>query len=186
MRTDSNSIVIHRRPSDESAPLCSGSALRRSVRRQTLRFLLASVISTTSLWFGFYDNLSIGNVQVEWGLLPAYAQSRANFTDEEIANFTRAALALEARRHQVFNEIKKIVGSVPRIACNQNGSIEALPRGTAQQLATSYCEEAEKIVKARGLTINRFNEIRDSLQTNPRLQQRFEAEIRRLQQSSGS
>lgn len=153
---------------------------RRSFHK-AIQTILVGGIAVTGLLTGLVPSLNVVR-GLELGLQQAQAQSQSSFSNEEITNYARAVLALEARRHQVFNEIKKIVGSVPRIVCNEQSSIEALPGATPQRLATSYCEEAEKIVEMKGLTINRFNEITDRQQGNPQLRQRIQAEILRLQQ----
>ncbi|MEB3282532.1 MAG: DUF4168 domain-containing protein [Lyngbya sp.] len=117
-----------------------------------------------------------------FGLSPVHAQVNQNFSDQEITNYARVVIALEPRRNEVFNEIKKIVGEVPRIVCDQPSSINALP-GNAPQLAVSYCDRAKQIIESRGLTVARFNEITLRQQSDPQFRQRIQAEISKLLES---
>lgn len=141
----------------------------------------AGLLSVVSLLGGLTP--TIGEYSPGFGLSPVHAQVNQNFSDEEITNYARVVLALEPRRNQVFNEIKKIVGEVPRIVCDQPSSINALP-GNAPQLAVSYCDRAKQIIEARDLTVARFNEITLRQQSDPQFRQRIQAEILRLSESS--
>ncbi|MCG5061503.1 MAG: DUF4168 domain-containing protein [Limnoraphis sp. WC205] len=140
-----------------------------------------SVISIVSLLSGLTPTLS--GQDLSFGVSAVHAQVNQNFSNEEITNYARVVLALESRRYQVFNEIKKIVGEVPRIVCDEPGSINALP-GNAPQLAVSYCDQAKQVIEARGLTVTRFNEITLRQQNDPQFRQKIQAEILRLMESS--
>jgi hypothetical protein len=139
-----------------------------------------SLLSIVSLLSGLTPTLSEQSPHL--GLSAVHAQANPNFTNEEITNYARVVLALESRRHQVFNEIKKVMGEVPRIVCDQPSSINALP-GNAPQLAVSYCDQAKQIIEARGLTLTRFNEITLRQQSDPQFRQRIQAEISKLLES---
>ena len=138
------------------------------------------LLSAVSLLGGLAPTLT--EQSLSFGLSPVRAQVGQNFTDEEITNYARVVLALEPRRNEVFNEIKKIVGEVPRIVCDQPSSINALP-GNAPQLAVSYCDRAKQIIESRGLTVARFNEITLRQQSDPQFRQKIQAEISKLLES---
>lgn len=142
--------------------------------------LSVTVISSISLLSGLTPNVS--EVGFSFGVSAVHAQANSNFSNEEITNYARVVLALESRRHQVFNEIKKVMGEVPRIVCDEPSSINALP-GNAPQLAVSYCDQAKQVIEARGLTVARFNEITQQQQKDAQFRQRIQAEISRLLQS---
>ncbi len=142
--------------------------------------LSVTVISSISLLSGLTPNVS--EVGFSFGVSAVHAQANSNFSNEEITNYARVVLALESRRHQVFNEIKKVMGEVPRIVCDEPSSINALP-GNAPQLAVSYCDQAKQVIEARGLTVARFNEITQQQQKDAQFRQRIQAEISRLMQS---
>ncbi|MEL7034808.1 MAG: DUF4168 domain-containing protein [Cyanobacteria bacterium J06592_8] len=138
-----------------------------------------SLLSVVSLLSGLTPTLSLSP---SFGIKAVHAQVNQDFTDEEITNYARAVLSLESRRHQVFNEIKKVMGDVPRIVCDQRSSIDSLP-GNAPQLAVSYCQQAERIIKSRGLTVARFNEITLRQQNDPEFRQKIQAEILKILES---
>ncbi|MGB3534142.1 MAG: DUF4168 domain-containing protein [Microcoleaceae cyanobacterium] len=115
----------------------------------------------------------------------AYAQTQQEFTTEEITNYARAAITLESRRYQVMNEIKQIVGEVPRIICDEPSSINALP-GNVPQIAVSYCDQAKQIIERQNLTVIRFNEMTRRQQSDPQFREKIQAEILRLLQSEDS
>ncbi len=144
------------------------------------RSFAVSVISTVSLLSGLTPSLNGQFITLKSGV--AVAQNSLNLSDQEITNYARAVIALESRRHQVFNEIKKIVGEVPRIVCDEPSSINALP-GNAPQLAVSYCDQAKRIIRMKGLTVDRFNQITHYQQTDSRLREQIQAKILQLLQS---
>lgn len=141
------------------------------------------VLSSCAWLMGFSQTPSEIFPRLTWGSV-VQAQESFNYSDEEIKNYARAALALESRRHEVANEIKKIVGEVPRIVCDEPTSFNALP-GNAPRLAVSYCDQAKRTIEAKGLTVSRFNEMTRSQQSDPRFRQRIQSEILRLLESGG-
>ncbi len=150
--------------------------------RQILsKSLTVAILSGCGVFMGWSQTPSQAFPTLSWGS-PARAQDSFNYSEETIKNYARAALALESRRHEVANEIKKIVGDVPRIICDQPTSFNALP-GNAPQLAVSYCDQAKRMIESKGLTIAQFNDITRHQQNDPRFRQRIQAEILKLLQS---
>lgn len=146
---------------------------------KTLFYALISTGITLSTWLiGFSANPSGQGLTATWGEI-AQAQDSQTFSDQDIKNYARAVLALESRRYEVINEIKKIVGEVPRIVCDEPSSINALP-GNAPRLAVSYCEQAKRVIETKGLTVTRFNDMTRRQQTDPKFRQRIQSEILRL------
>ncbi|WRH67550.1 MAG: DUF4168 domain-containing protein [Planktothrix sp. GU0601_MAG3] len=95
--------------------------------RQILsKSLTVAILSGCGVFIGWSQNPSQGFPVLTWGS-PAQAQDSFNYSEETIRNYAKAALALESRRHEVANEIKKIVGDVPRIICDQPTSFNTLP-----------------------------------------------------------
>ncbi|MEB3883583.1 DUF4168 domain-containing protein [Lyngbya sp. CCY1209] len=138
------------------------------------------VLSAIAVLGGWVPDLRAPAPTESFGTV-ARAQNN-NFTDEEITNYARAAIALESRRHQAFEEIKRIVGQVPRIVCDEPTSINALP-GNAPQIAVSYCDRAKQIIEGKGLSVARFNEITRQQQSDSQFRERIQAEILLILQS---
>jgi hypothetical protein len=146
--------------------------------------LTVAILSGCGVFMGWSQTPSQTFPSLSWGS-PARAQDIFNYSEETIINYAKAALALESRRHEVANEIKKIVGDVPRIICDQPTSFNGLP-GNAPQLAVSYCDQAKRMIESKGLTIAQFNDITRHQQNDPRFRQQIQAEILKLLQSGGN
>ncbi|MBD2484512.1 DUF4168 domain-containing protein [Planktothrix sp. FACHB-1365] len=153
------------------------------IRQFLSKSLTVAVLSACGGFLGWSQTPSQPIPHLSWGSA-AQAQESFNYSEDNIRNYARAALALESRRHEVANEIKKIVGDVPRIICDQPTSFRALP-GNAPQLAVSYCDQAKQIIESKGLTVSLFNDMTRSQQSDPRFRQRIQAEILQLLQSGG-
>ena len=133
--------------------------INANLNRRCIKGLAVTTLSFSSWMMGLAPGMDIATMTVTFqGNTIALAQSNSQFTPTEITNYARAAIALEARRYQVVNEIKKIAGEVPRIVCDQPSSIKALP-GNIPQIAVNYCDQARKIIERRNLTVARFNQI---------------------------
>lgn len=146
--------------------------------------LTVAILSGCGGFIGWSQTPSQTFPSLSWGS-PARAQDSFNYSEETIRNYAKAALALESRRHEVANEIKKIVGDVPRIICDQPTSFNALP-GNAPKLAVSYCDQAKRTIESKGLTISQFNNMTRHQQNNPRFRQRIQAEILKLLETGGN
>ncbi len=102
-------------------------------------------------------------------------------SDDEIRRYAQALLDMEPRRVRAYNQLQDMVGNnLPDIVCNRTASFSGLP-GNARQIATNYCNNSRRIVRERGFSIQRFNQITQQIQADQRLRQRIQAAIRRLQ-----
>ena len=149
-----------------------------SLSRILSHSLIVGAISAAGLLTGVVPGLSGQSPTLVFGSA-AQAQEISN---EEIANYARAVLAIEPRRLEAVKEIKGMVGSVPPVVCNETRSINRL-RGDVRGVAVNYCDFARKIIESNKLTVSRFNAITLSQQADPVLKQRIQAELLRLQQS---
>lgn len=101
---------------------------------------------------------------------------------EEIESYARTVLAIETSRRTAYEEIQKVTNNetVPDVTCTQAKSIAALS-DNIQGIAENYCDRSKKFIENEGLTINQFNAITVTAQSNPELQQRIQTELVRLQ-----
>lgn len=148
------------------------------------KVLIVGTVSTSAWLSGLIPGIGHQTVTLEFSST-VLAQTQQEFTAEEITNYGKAAIALESRRYQVVNEIKQIVGEVPRIVCDQPSSINALP-GNAPQIAVSYCDQARQMIERHNLTVTRFNEITRRQQTDPEFREKIQAEILKLLESENT
>ena len=104
-------------------------------------------------------------------------------TSEDIENYARAILAIEPIRQAAYEEIQKMTNNetIPDVTCTKSESLAALPKNI-QGIAVNYCQRAKKFIDdTEGLTMDKFNAITSSVQSNPELQQRIQNELVRLQ-----
>lgn len=150
---------------------------RLTLKTMLWRSLLAGAISALGVLAGVTPNLGERSLFIESNC--AYAQSI--ISDEEIANYAQSVLEIEPLRQQLYNEIKKLVGTPPPVVCNDPSTSDLLT-GVARDIADSYCEESKGIVEKNELTIRRFNEITETMESNPDIQLRIVQEIMRKQE----
>ncbi|MGM3308262.1 DUF4168 domain-containing protein [Anabaena sp. WFMT] len=118
--------------------------------------------------------------------LSAKADAQAlTVNNTEVTKYAESVLAMEPKRQQAFEEIKKLIGGkeIPTIVCNEPNSMNSLPN-KAKDIAVNYCNDSQKIVEENGLKIDRFNKITVELQTNSALKQQVYNTLLRLQKVS--
>ncbi|MEA5579342.1 DUF4168 domain-containing protein [Anabaena sp. UHCC 0451] len=105
----------------------------------------------------------------------------------EVTNYAQSVLAMEPKRQQAFEEIKKLIGreEIPKIVCNDPSSMNSLPN-QAKDIAVNYCNDSQKIVAAHSLTIERFNQITVEIQNNTALKNQIYNTLLRLQNESAA
>lgn len=143
--------------------------------------LLVGTLSIVGLLSGLTPGLSGTSHTSGTLVFSTSASAQSAVSQAEVQNYARAVLAIEQIRQSAYSEIKKIVGNVPEIVCNNPASIRALPRGV-QEIAKAYCDQSSAIVGnyfPRGNT--RFNEITSLMKKNPVLYQRIQTELGRQQ-----
>ncbi len=109
----------------------------------------------------------------------AMAQSKKPVTAEHVANFVRAAMAMEPKRKQAVQEIQTAMGAVPAIRCDNRDSFNELDPAV-RGVAINYCNESKRIVESSGLSVERFNEILMAQKADQALRDRIQGEICRV------
>ncbi|MBD2580392.1 DUF4168 domain-containing protein [Oscillatoria sp. FACHB-1406] len=140
-------------------------------RQAINRAVLVGAMTAGSLFLNLIPAISGSSHRLSFQT-SAYAQS---INQAEITNYARAVLAMEPLRQATYDDIKRIVGSgdVPNIVCSQPSSFSSLP-GNARQIAVNYCNKSREFVRSSNLTVERFNEITDSLGSNADLKRRIQ------------
>lgn len=102
-------------------------------------------------------------------------------SDEQISNYAQAVMQIESNRQRAYAEIQQIMGeNPPDIVCNQPSSYNALPEDAAQ-VAITYCQTSESIVKDTGMTAEQFNQITQQVRQDQELEQKLLDVMRNLQ-----
>lgn len=149
---------------------------RHSAARQPMRWLLVSVMATAGLLSGVAPGWQAGQLELSSA---AMAQSKKTVTAEHVANFVRAAMAMEPKRKQAVEEIQSVMGEVPAIRCDNRDSFNELDPAV-RSVAINYCNESKRIVESSGLSVERFNAILMSQKSDQALRDRIQSEICRV------
>ncbi|MGB5960134.1 MAG: DUF4168 domain-containing protein [Coleofasciculaceae cyanobacterium] len=113
---------------------------------------------------------------------PTPAPTMTSVNTEQLKNYARAVLAIEPKRQEAYKEIRKSFdgdGKVPEIVCTRTDTIASLDKNV-QDIAVNYCNQSKKIAETNSLTIQQFNGITLSAQTDQELQKRIYNELVRL------
>lgn len=140
--------------------------------------LSIGTLTTLNLLLGLAPNLSASSPTLIFS-----SEARADslsINDGEVYKFAKAVLAMEPLRLAAYNEIKRITGTPPSIACSQPESIQTLPPNV-RDIAVNYCNQSKKIVESNGLEVGRFNQITAAAQSDGELQKRVENAMITLQ-----
>lgn len=111
---------------------------------------------------------------------PTPVPTMTSVTTEEIKSYAKAVLAIEPKRQEAYKEIQKNLNDekVPEIVCTRSDTITSLAKNV-QDIAVNYCNQSKKIGESH-LTMQKFNAITLSAQTDQELQKRIANELVRL------
>ncbi len=114
------------------------------------------------------------------GLVFSFLAHTQDFSQTQIDRYAKAVLEIETERKLAYQQIQKIVGSVPsQISCNQKKSLEKLPND-AQKIAVNFCNKSKKIAQDSGLKSSEFNAITEGTKMNLDLKKRIQNAIIKL------
>ncbi len=167
-----NSFALLCQPHSSQVPARASGIARESLNTR--------VISTIGLLAGLTAILAgCSSNQVSESPTPIPVSS---VSAEEVKNYAKAVLAIELERQEAYNDIQQMTNDeqVPDITCTKADTIAVLPK-SVQDLAVEYCNNAKKIGEGQGLTMDKFNAITVSAQSNPELGKRIQNELVRLQ-----
>lgn len=140
------------------------------------------VLLVTIAWFAGFAAILAGCSSTPASNSPSPMATVTVPKAEEIESYARAVLSIETNRRVAFEEIQKMTNNetVPDVTCTETKSIAALSKNL-QEIAVNYCERSKKFIQDEGLTMDKFNAITASAQSNMELQERIKNELVRLQ-----
>jgi hypothetical protein len=115
------------------------------------------------------------------GVVPDFTVSQPNllfssaaradeFSDADLRNYATALMQIEPIRQSALAQVRASTGgTLPNLVCNQPNTMEGL-NTEAKSLFVNYCNKCETIASSRGLSIERFNQITQSVRSNSQLQ----------------
>jgi Domain of unknown function (DUF4168) len=104
------------------------------------------------------------------------AQGGEEFSDTELRNYAMALMQIEPIRQSTLSQVIRANGggTLPNLVCNQPSTMDGL-NSEAKSLFIRYCNQSEGIAASKGLNIEKFNQITQSVRSNPQLQNRVRA-----------
>lgn len=140
------------------------------------------LLLVTIAWLTGFTALLAGCSSTPASNSPSPMSTVTSLKGEEIESYARAVLSIETSRRVAYEEIQKMTNNqtVPDVTCTETKSIAALSQNL-QEIAVNYCERSKKFIENEGLTMDKFNAITASAQSNLELQQRIQNELVRLQ-----
>lgn len=148
---------------------------------QRLVSLMIRVFSTVG-WLAGLMMLLAGCSTNKAANSPTPIPTMTSVSTEQLKNYARAVLAIEPKRQEAYKEIRKSFDddqNVPEIVCTRTDTIASLAKNV-QDIAVNYCNQSKKIAESNSLTIQQFNGITLSAQTDQELQKRIYNELVRL------
>lgn len=145
--------------------------------------LPSSLLLVAMGWFAGMTAILTGCSSNPTAESPSPTPMVTSASPEDIESYARAILAIEQIRQAASEEIQKMTNNetIPDVTCTKSDSLAALSKNI-QGIAVNYCERAKKFIdETEGLTMDKFNAITSSAQSNPELQQRIQTELVRLQ-----
>lgn len=147
-----------------------------NLNRAMTQPLITALLATMSLLCGVVPQLS-------WNLSNWTVSSIAytqEFNENQVTNYAKAVLLIEAQRQQSYQQIQQIMGhSPPEIVCNRTDTLRLLP-SEAQKVAVQFCNNSKKIAENSGLTTPQFNAITERAQQDPKFKRHVQDAMIRL------
>ena len=96
-----------------------------------------------------------------------------DFSDKDLRNYAAALMQIEPIRQSALAQVSRANGGgrLPNLVCNQRETMSGLSE-EARTLFVNYCNRCESITSSLGLSIDKFNQITQSLHSNPQLKSR--------------
>jgi hypothetical protein len=140
------------------------------------------LLLVTIAWFAGFTVILAGCSSTPASNSPSPMPTVTSLKSEEIESYARAVIAIENKRREAYEEIQEMTNNqtVPDVTCTETKSIAALSKNL-QEIAVNYCELSKKFIENEGLTMDKFNAITASAQSDLKLQELIKNELVRLQ-----
>jgi hypothetical protein len=127
------------------------------------------IASILCIMGGFVPDLTARQVD----LVFSTAARADEASDPELRSYAAALMEIEPIRQSTLAQVSNANGGgpLPNLVCNQPKTMKGL-NNEAKSLFVNYCNQCETIATSRGLSIEKFNQITQSIRSNPQLQNR--------------
>jgi Domain of unknown function (DUF4168) len=141
---------------------------RSNFHRLSRPLLLATITGILGILCGIVPDLSAAQPS----LVFSSAARADEYTDADLRNYAAALMEIEPIRQSALTQVRASAGvTLPNLVCNQPNTMEGL-NSEAKSLFINYCDRCESIAASRGLSIERFNQITQSVRSSSQLQNR--------------
>ena len=135
-------------------------------RRLSRPLFLGILTSISGIFIGIVPDFTASQPS----LLFSSAARADEFSEADLRNYAAALMQIEPIRQSALSQVRASTGgTLPNLVCNQPNTMEGLNL-EAKSLFVNYCNKCETIASSRGLSIERFNQITQSVRSNPQLQ----------------
>ena len=135
-------------------------------RRLSRPLFLGIITSISGILIGIVPDFTASQPS----LLFSSAARADEFSEADLRNYAAALMQIEPIRQSALAQVRASTGgTLPNLVCNQPNTMEGL-NPEAKSLFVNYCNKCEIIASSRGLSIERFNQITQSVRSNPQLQ----------------
>lgn len=131
--------------------------------------LLSAIISLVSIATGIVPDITAGQPSQIFN-----SAARADdFSDKDLRSYAAALMQIEPIRQATLPQVSRANGGgrLPNLVCSQRETMNGLTEA-ARTLFINYCNRCESITSSLGLSIDKFNQITQSLHSNPQLKSR--------------
>jgi Domain of unknown function (DUF4168) len=131
--------------------------------------LLSALVSFLSIGVGLVPDFT---AQQSSQIFSSTAQAQ-EFSDSDLRNYAAALMQIEPIRQSALTKVSQANGGgkLPNLVCSQPDTMAGL-NSEAKSLFINYCNQCESIATSRGLSIEKFNQITQSLRSNSQLKEK--------------
>ncbi len=135
-------------------------------RRLSRPLLLGILTSVSGILIGMVPDFTASHPS----LIYSSAARADEFSEADLRNYATALMEIEPIRQSALAQVRASTGgTLPNLVCNQPNTMEGL-NTEAKSLFVNYCNKCETIASSRGLSIEKFNQITQSVRSNSQLQ----------------
>jgi Domain of unknown function (DUF4168) len=135
-------------------------------RRLSRPLLLGILTSVSGILIGVVPDFTASHPS----LIYSSAARADEFSEADLRNYAIALMEIEPIRQSALAQVRASTGgTLPNLVCNQPNTMEGL-NTEAKSLFVNYCNKCETIASSRGLSIEKFNQITQSVRSNSQLQ----------------
>jgi Domain of unknown function (DUF4168) len=126
--------------------------------------LLSAIVSFLSLGAGIVPDFT---AQQHSQIFSSIARAD-DFSDSDLRNYAAVLMKIEPIRQSTLTKVSQANGGgkLPNLVCSQPDTMAGL-NSEAKSLFINYCNQCESIATSRGLSIEKFNQITQSIRENP-------------------